>query len=141
MEVITLMLVKHFIEELREDSGCPFLEDCTKGALRLLENRDWPDNIRGLKNAVQRACINAHEEQTCLSADDFGFLTSDKSQKIEASISDDMTLDDLCKWLISKRLKECLVRFDTHSESSCRNGQKDLIKRNDCHRNIRHIET
>jgi DNA-binding NtrC family response regulator len=101
------LLVKHFIEELREDSGCPFLEDCTKGALRLLENRDWPDNIRGLKNAVQRACINAHEEQTCLSADDFGFLTSDKSQKIEASISDDMTLDDLCKWLISKRLKEC----------------------------------
>jgi len=62
---------------------------------------------RGLKNAVQRACINAHEEQTCLSADDFGFLTSDKSPKIEASISDSMTLDDLCKWLISKRLKEC----------------------------------
>jgi len=101
------LLVKQFIEDLREDSGCPFLEDCTRGALRLLENRDWPDNIRGLKNAVQRACINAHEEQTCLSADDFGFLTSDKSPKIEASVSDSMTLDDLCKWLISKRLKEC----------------------------------
>lgn len=101
------LLVKHFIEELREDSGSPFLEDCTDGALRLLENRDWPDNIRGLKNAIQRACINAHENQIHLSADDFGFLKSDKSQKIKASISDDMTLDDLCRWLIIKRLEEC----------------------------------
>lgn len=101
------LLVKHFIEEFREDSGSPLLEDCTEGALRLLENRDWSDNVRGLRDAIWEACIKAHENQIHQSVDDFRFLTSDKSPQIKASISDDMTLDDLCEWLIVKRLKEC----------------------------------
>ncbi|MFQ6041691.1 MAG: sigma-54-dependent transcriptional regulator [Candidatus Poribacteria bacterium] len=101
------LLVKYFIEQLREDSGSPFIEDCTKGALKLLENRDWPDNVRGLKNAVRKACINAHENQTQLYAHNFEFPASDENPQIESSISDDMTLDDICKWLIIKRLKEC----------------------------------
>ena len=121
------LLVKHFIEESHKVHDSPLLE-CTEGALRFLEKYDWPGNIRELRNAVERACIKTYDNQCSLYADDFGFLKSGKIQKMEAYISDDMTLDDLCKWLIIKRLEECKGNV-TETAKSLGIGRRTLYDR------------
>ena len=51
-------LVQHFADQLTQRAGLPARE-FTPGALRRLQTREWPGNIRELRNAVERLLILA----------------------------------------------------------------------------------
>src|SRR5690606_26873911 len=48
-------LTRYFIHILGKDTAKPMTEE----ALQLLKEYNWPGNVRELRNAVQRACIRA----------------------------------------------------------------------------------
>jgi len=51
-------LVQHFADQLTQRAGLP-ARGFTPGALRRLQTREWPGNIRELRNAVERLLILA----------------------------------------------------------------------------------
>jgi DNA-binding NtrC family response regulator len=48
------LLAKHFLRKICDDMRRPVLE-LTHGALRALENYDWPGNVREMENVIERA--------------------------------------------------------------------------------------
>ncbi len=48
------LLAKHFLRKICSDMRRPVLE-LTHGALRALENYDWPGNVREMENVIERA--------------------------------------------------------------------------------------
>jgi DNA-binding NtrC family response regulator len=55
-----LLLANHFLENFAQEVGKPTPE-LSKTAMRILENHDWPGNIRELKNMLERAAIVAED--------------------------------------------------------------------------------
>ena len=50
------LLVKHFMEKYGQELG-KSIPEVSKTAMRVLENHEWPGNIRQLKNILERAAI------------------------------------------------------------------------------------
>jgi DNA-binding NtrC family response regulator len=66
------VLVNHFIERLNNKLG--EAKDISEKALHLLEQHNWPGNIRELENALERAVVTSKGDT--LDVQDFSFLTS-----------------------------------------------------------------
>ena len=49
-------LIRHFAERIASDSGEP-LKEFSKEAIELLKKKNWPGNIRELRNVVHRLII------------------------------------------------------------------------------------
>ena len=56
------LLVVHFLDRYKEKTG-RFVSGISKEAMRALVNYDWPGNVRGLENAIERAVIIASGRQ------------------------------------------------------------------------------
>ena len=56
------LLAHHFLKNFSENEGKE-LAGFTEDAMRALQTYDWPSNIRGLKNAIERAAIVTPEDQ------------------------------------------------------------------------------
>ncbi len=56
------LLAHHFLKSFSENEGKEFA-GFTEDAMRALQAYDWPRNIRGLKNAIERAAIVTPEDQ------------------------------------------------------------------------------
>lgn len=52
------LLVNHFMEKFGQEFNNP-IPRVSKAAMKILENNDWPGNIRELKNILERAAIVA----------------------------------------------------------------------------------
>jgi serine/threonine-protein kinase PknK len=66
------VLAMHFLEDIAMRKGWSAPRRLTRGALQVLENYQWPGNVRQLKNEVERACLIGGET---LSARDFQHLS------------------------------------------------------------------
>ncbi len=65
------LLVAHFINQFSHDTTKP-INEVKPAAMHLLQNHEWPGNIRELKNAIERAIVLS--KAPVLDAADFSFL-------------------------------------------------------------------
>ncbi|HRZ37177.1 MAG TPA: helix-turn-helix domain-containing protein, partial [Candidatus Paceibacterota bacterium] len=70
-------------------------------ALALLEHHSWPGNVRELDHALERAALLA--QGPVLQPDDFGLRPASEG----ASRLEDMSLEDMERFLIRKALARC----------------------------------
>ncbi|MEH6469784.1 MAG: sigma-54 dependent transcriptional regulator [Halopseudomonas sp.] len=63
------LLVQHFSEQLAKKLGLPAIP-YSHDDLRLMENYDWPGNIRELKNLIERCLLLGHLPAEALQPDD-----------------------------------------------------------------------
>ncbi len=106
-----LLLTRHFINEFNRD----FNKSVSKihpEAEQLLLSYSWPGNIRELRNVLERAILL--ESEDVLLPQDLSISPSHQAaarQQDDATpalpVNDDMTLDDMEKWLIERTLSTC----------------------------------
>ncbi|HMW60955.1 MAG TPA: sigma-54 dependent transcriptional regulator, partial [Leptospiraceae bacterium] len=67
-----LLLVNHFIEKYTKENG-KSLTGISHAALKMLEDYEWPGNVRQLENAIERAVVLSQNK--ILDVDDFADTT------------------------------------------------------------------
>ncbi|MDX9703427.1 MAG: sigma-54 dependent transcriptional regulator [Candidatus Auribacterota bacterium] len=108
-----LLLTRHFIDEFNRD----FKKSVTKihpDAEKLLLSYSWPGNVRELRNVLERAILL--ESEDVLLPQDLSISPShqvtqlpQQTEQVEDVIpaGDELTLDDMEKWLIERTLANC----------------------------------
>jgi transcriptional regulator with PAS, ATPase and Fis domain len=99
-------LAQHFIQKFQVDCSRP-VRGMTSAALKILSSYSWPGNIRQLRNLVHRACITA--EQELIDVHDLPKLdaqSDDQSDDEEVPILK-LSLADIERHVILRRLREC----------------------------------
>jgi two-component system response regulator HydG len=95
------LLTGHFIEVLHHELGRDVV-DLTEDALKSLFEYGWPDNVRELEKAVERAILTA--KRRILTRQDFAFLNEPQSEKRNWTVPSDITLDEIERMAISATL-------------------------------------
>ena len=108
-----LLLSQHFINEFNKD----FKKSITKihpDAAKLLLSYSWPGNIRELRNVLERAILLESEDilmpqdlSISPSHQDSQQYTPQENNQPALPADDEMTLDDMEKWLIERTLANC----------------------------------
>lgn len=76
-----LLLVTHFIEKYNKENGKE-INGISHAALKMIEDYEWPGNVRQLENAVERAIVLSRNK--ILDVDDFVDTTLPFSQQAPA---------------------------------------------------------
>jgi len=102
-------LVQHFIEKINSDNGFA-VHGIDAEALSILENYEWPGNIRQLENAMERAMVFC--KSGTLQAENFDLPGVIRSRPVaiqneEPSIKAGLTVAAAEKLLILRTLEEC----------------------------------
>ncbi len=97
------LLVEHFLKEKQKAKNPKTISD---DALHLLQQYDWPGNIRELEHAIHGAMILSHDNE--ISAKDFLLLQSQVSKKtiLPSKDSSTLSLEELEKIHIEHTLRK-----------------------------------
>jgi len=93
-------LALDFLAEGAEDAGRE-LPELTEDALRLLGRRDWPGNLRELKNLMRRSVLHA---EGSVSAATLQPLLSSQMAPTGSELPPSLTLEELERWAIARAL-------------------------------------
>ncbi len=102
------ILVRHFIEKLRERTCSP-VRSVTDGALDRLAEYSWPGNVRELENVVERALVLAEKEE--LDADDLppmGEANGGTLRPEPVLTSDGLDLNEVVEGMEERLLRQAL---------------------------------
>ncbi len=82
------LLAGHFLSQyLEKTKPAKQLHGFTAPAMRILENYNWPGNIRELENVIERAVTLAHPDEGMISPELFpDFLVQDRFTQVEAAL-------------------------------------------------------
>jgi len=98
-------LVSHFVEKYNEFNGFA-VDGVDAAALKLLEEYNWPGNIRELENAIERAVVLTRTQS--IQSEKFVFLKdAGVGRGGESQLEVGQTIADVEKKLILKTLKHC----------------------------------
>ncbi len=102
------LLTDHFVQTYRGKYRKQ-VEKCSPEAMKLLLEYHWPGNVRELANKVSKAVILAGDDEVELLPQYFPDIQGGGTPKIfiPPSVKDDMTLNELYKWVIIEQLKKC----------------------------------
>ena len=95
------LLARHFCQNFCAENDKPLME-LTDGAMRCLMGLEWPGNVRQLQNVIERAVILS--TNGCLDEEVLGLSDEMDSSDITGGISTDMTLKDMERELILRKL-------------------------------------
>ncbi len=95
------LLARHFCQNFCAENDKPLME-LTDGAMRCLMGLEWPGNVRQLQNVIERAVILS--TNGCLDEEVLGLSDEMDSNDITGGISTDMTLKDMERELILRKL-------------------------------------
>ncbi len=97
------ILVQHFISQFGSENETP-VSDVSDDVLRQLTSFHWPGNVRQLRNAVHRACVEA--ETSTIQKVDLG--TSASAVSLDDSLPTEfltLPLDEIERMIILSRIK------------------------------------
>jgi two-component system response regulator FlrC len=95
------LLARHFCQNFCAENKKPLM-DLTDGAMRCLMELEWPGNVRQLQNVIERAVILS--TNGCLDEEVLGLSDEMGSADTTGGISTDMTLKDMERELILRKL-------------------------------------
>ena len=101
------LLVNHFIEEYKRILN-KHVRGCSKEALSLLSDYDWPGNIRELRNIIERAVLLCDDEW--ITPCDIPLETAENggmSRALKIDALDPMPLDHLIRRYAERILERC----------------------------------
>ena len=94
------LLVDHFVKKYAQSMNRKIVR-VSSPAMQLIQQNDWPGNIRELENAVERAMVVGHEPE--LKEEDFGI----RPHAAAGVAAGSQTLEDVEKSHILRVLEEC----------------------------------
>ncbi|MCB1183248.1 sigma-54-dependent Fis family transcriptional regulator [bacterium] len=96
------LLASYFCQNFCAENNKPLLE-ISEAAMRCLMRLDWPGNVRQLQNVIERAVILSGAET--LDEEILGLSEEMDATERTASLSHDMTLKDMERELIMRKLE------------------------------------
>ncbi len=113
------VLVEHFLDKYRYKPGAPSTK-ISEEALQLLENYDWPGNVRQLENEIERAVTLSHGNVITshyLNLSQHGIPTQvDLATRVRNADGLDNVLREIERTMIAEALRQC----DGHEEDAAR---------------------
>ncbi len=113
------VLVEHFLDKYRFKPGAPSTR-ISEEALQLLENYDWPGNVRQLENEIERAVTLSHGSVITshyLNLSQHGNPTQiDLATRVRNADGLDNVLREVERTMIAEALRQC----DGHEEDAAR---------------------
>jgi len=126
------LLAVHFLDKYNKRMNKNVLGISTD-AMKLLEQYDWPGNVRQLENEIERA-VTLVEPGTFIKANDFSeevFRHFEHSQTINL-LASKMTLKDAIEEMERKMITECMERFNWNQTQAAKElglSRQGLIKK------------
>jgi DNA-binding NtrC family response regulator len=101
------LLVEHFVGIICNEYGTS-PKECTKGAIKALQQVNWTGNIRELRNVVERLIILSGEKITEEDVKNYVSTSSTQYNKLGDLFEKYENLDDLIKFVKSEYDKYAL---------------------------------
>ena len=96
------LLAEHFREQLAAELGKP-IKGISEGALRVLLHREWPGNIRQLRNCIERAMVTSRGE--AITEEYLSFLAQEERRMESWGPPDSLPLSE-----VEKKVIEAVMR-------------------------------
>ncbi len=104
------VLVEHFLDKYRYKPSAPSTK-ISEEALQLLENYDWPGNVRQLENEIERAVTLSHGNVITshyLNLSQHGIPTQiDLATRVRNADGVDNVLREVERTMIAEALRQC----------------------------------
>ncbi len=110
-------LAKRFIREINADQKKKILDTIRPAVKKIIESYDWPENIRGLYNAIERAI--GLTGTTILMEKDFAQLTGSSAQS-DQSILSATDVDQITRDMMAGNLKWADIMKEFHNKGTVR---------------------